>query len=767
MSRRLRWKLIAVLAVTIVCSISAWYPLLADRVGLTGPRFLLEKRLTLGLDLKGGVQFVLRVNVGDALVPGSSATRDEIVAQAREAVDRRINALGVIEPVIAVQGANRDELLVQLPGFTDVTRARSVLGTTARLEWKLVESGPFTSRDALAPGVTPSGTEVLRRTGTAGPAGDSTEQFYLVRSAAEVTGNDIRNARAVVDANGQQTVAFSLTPDGGRRFAALTAANIGRQLAIVLDGNVQSAPVIEDAITGGEGTIRGFTRDEASDLALVLRAGALPVSMTYLGGQYVGPTLGLQSIQAGIGASLMGLALVAAFMLVYYNRAGINAVLSVVTNLMLLLGLMAWVGSALTLPGIAGLILTIGMGVDSNVLIFERIKEELRAKGTEELRSARSVRSAVAAGFDRVILTILDTHVASLIAAAFLFQFGTGPIRGFATTLTLGLLTNVFTAVVVSRTLFELTLSASRAPMKWQTLRSARATTIDVLAYRRYGWVFSAAIVAAGVVLLVARGGLPLGLDFTGGTTVVTRFAAPVSEEDVRRAIPGEETVQRYGDAPDRTLQIRLAQTLTDVSATDIEAGVDFVKTSLAAAPLPAFEIAGSEMVGPAIGADLQRKAAYATMASLAGITAYIALRFRPSFAAGAMVATIHDIVVTVSMLSLAGYDLTLNVVAGVLTIAGYSVNDTIVIFDRVRENMRMARPGSIASAVNAAVNQTLGRTIITASTTFLAVLALWLFGGDALRGFAFAVLVGVVAGTYSTVFLAAPLAARLARRSE
>jgi len=532
--------------------------------------------------------------------------------------------------------------------------------------------------------------------------------------------------------------------------------------------------VIEHAITAGEGTIRGgFSSQEATDLALVLRSGALPVSMTYLGGEYVGPTLGLQSIRSGIGASLMGLGLVAAFMLVYYNRAGINAVLSVVVNLVVLLGAMAAFGSAMTLPGIAGFILTIGMGVDSNVLIFERIKEELKA--------GRSPGSAVRLGFDRVFLTILDTHVASLVAAAFLFQFGTGSIRGFATTLTLGLLTNVFTAVVVSRALFDVTLSRAARPQLrlWTFARASAQRTIDFMSYRRHALAFSTAIVAAGLALIFARGGVPLGLDFTGGSTVLVRLTSDVAEDDIRRAIPGDETVQQYGKASDRTLMIRLPvssgrpeglsigrpEGLPYDRGTDVAAGARIVKTALTEAGASAFEIIGTNTVGPAIGADLQKKGVLATVASLAGIAAYISLRFRPSFAAGAIVATAHDIVVTVSMLSLCGYDLTLNTVAAILTIAGYSVNDTIVIFDRVREKARAAGDLPIAAAVNLAVNETLGRTIITAGVTFLSVLALFLFGGDVLHGFAFAMLVGIVTGTYSTVFVAAPVAALLARR--
>ena len=707
MNRRLLWKLVLILAVVIGTSAFAWFPPLG-------------KGLLLGLDLKGGVQFVLRVNADEALASenaGEDVTRDDIVAQAREAIDRRINALGVVEPIIAVQGEHRDEILVQLPGFTDVERARAILGATARLEWRLVQDGPH---------------------------------------APAVTGGDIRRAWVTRDDLGQPAVGFSLTREGGRRFAELTSANIGRQLAIVLDDKVQSSPVIETPITGGEGIIRGFSSQEAVDLALLLQAGALPASMTFLGGEYVGPTLGASAVQAGIAASAGGLALVGAFMLVYYRRAGVNALITVIANLALLLGAMAYLGAALTLPGIAGLILTIGMSVDSNVLIFERIKDELRA--------GQPVRRAVAAGFDRVFRTILDTHVTSLVAAAFLFQFGSGAIRGFATILSLGLLTNVFTAVVVSRAMFEWTLARGKRP----TLGSERETLfasrgpLDLMKYRTPALWISAAVIAASVGLTMARG-LPLGLDFTGGTAVVAGFDQPVSVEHVRQALPGTSTVQRYGTSPDRTVQIRVPQGEGVVDGDD-QAGVRAVQAALDRPDLPASKTLGSTTIGPTMGRDLQQKGTYAMAGALIGISAYVAARFRPSFAAGAAVATIHDLVVTVAMLSLFGYDLDLNVVAALLAVAGYSVNDTIVIFDRVRENLRNMGRVSVSAAVNAAVTDMMGRTLITSGTTLLAVLALYVFGGTALAGFAFTVLVGVIAGTWSTVFVAAPMAALVSR---
>jgi preprotein translocase subunit SecD len=292
--------------------------------------------------------------------------------------------------------------------------------------------------------------------GTEGTGASATRMFYLVRKVAAVTGRDLRNARATLDEYNQPAVSFTLNPEGVSKFSVVTRENIGKLLAIVLDNQVQSAPVIETAIPSAEARITGrFTQQEVTDLALVLRSGALPASLSYLEQREVGPTLGADSIRSGVMASVTGLALVTIFMFVYYRLSGFNAFVSVALNLVILLGAMAYIGAVMTLPGIAGFILTIGMGVDSNVLIFERIREELENK--------KSARQAVAAGFGRVFWTIVDTHVASLIAAAFLFQFGTGPIRGFATTLVFGLLSNVFTAVFVSRTLFEYVLSRKPA----------------------------------------------------------------------------------------------------------------------------------------------------------------------------------------------------------------------------------------------------------------------------------------------------------------
>ncbi|HXW06216.1 MAG TPA: protein translocase subunit SecD [Vicinamibacterales bacterium] len=393
----------------------------------------------------GTYEFTMRPNIERTL-------REQTMEQALDTIERRVNELGVSEPNIARHGEG-DQLLVQLPGITEIARAKEIIRSTAFLELKLVEAGPAATREALLQpynGQVPGDMEVV--TGAADPgSGDTGTMYFLVRKVAAVTGRDLRGAQPSLDEYNKPAVSFSLNPEGARKFGQVTGANIGRSLAIILDGRVQSYPRIDGRITS-EGRISGnFTTQEVADLSLILRSGALPASMSYLEERVIGASLGADSVRAGVLASLVGLTLVIFFMLFYYRLSGINAIVAMAFNLIILLGMMGYFGAAMTLPGIAGFILTMGMGVDSNVLIFERIKEELSAQ--------RGVRAAVNAGFGRVFLTLLDTHVASLIAAAFLFQFGTGPIRGFATTLSIGLLTNLFTSIFVSRTLFEIVLS--------------------------------------------------------------------------------------------------------------------------------------------------------------------------------------------------------------------------------------------------------------------------------------------------------------------
>ena len=512
MMKDIKWRLALIVAI-IALAVWRFYP----------P----QEKISLGLDLKGGVQLVLRVQTDDALraeaettaerlrdsltrgsvqftklevtrpgefrvegiqddrafrdasadaeaifdrssVAGSytftikpnveNQLRDETVTQALETIERRVNELGVVEPVIA-RYSGREQILVALPGVSDVQRAKEIIRSTAQLQFRLVEQGgPFPTREAALQAFNnalPADAEVMpgrqEGSGTAGTAGTV---FWVVKKVSVVSGNDLRNAQQSLDEFNRPAVQFTLKQDAAVRFGNFTQANIGRPLGIVLDQRVMSVATIQGRILDN-GQITGITRDEMADLVITLKSGALPASLTYLEERTVGPSLGQDSIRSGVTAAVGGLLLVMLFMLFYYRLAGLNALTSIVVNLILLLGMMAYLGATMTLPGFAGFILTIGIGVDSNVLIFERIKEELAL--------GKTPKAAVAAGFDRVWWTIVDTHIASLIAAAFLFQFGTGPIRGFATSLAIGLAANVFTAVFVSRTMFELILSRRRA----------------------------------------------------------------------------------------------------------------------------------------------------------------------------------------------------------------------------------------------------------------------------------------------------------------
>jgi preprotein translocase subunit SecD len=509
MRPELRWKAIGYGSFLLACLVAIWPPY--ERQGVPG-------KIHLGLDLRGGIHLVLQVVVEDALnatvddavttardqatrkgiqhgavqrvsptsftVEGTEPARvkdmrdllrdffrsgwevregsdgkftvemtdlfqrqlkDQTVQEAIRTLERRVNALGVTEPVIAATGSRGDQILVQLPGVTDVEQAKRIIKTTAQLSLKLVENSA-TTQDTLLQGVggkVPDNMEMV--SGPGETAGEPV--YYLLRKEAMITGRDLKNARVGVDENNRPQINFSLNATATDKFARETGRNIGRQLAILLDGTVYSAPVIQSKL-GSDNRITGrFTTQEADELSKILKAGALPATLRYLQELTVGASLGRDSIRDGVRASIAAMAFITVFMLVYYRFSGLNAVVALAANLLIVLAALAYTNATLTLPGIAGIILTVGVGVDTNVLVFERIREELR--------NGKTVRAAVANGFDRVWITILDTHATALIAAAFLFQFGTGPIKGFAVTLVIGLVANVFASYFVSRFLFE------------------------------------------------------------------------------------------------------------------------------------------------------------------------------------------------------------------------------------------------------------------------------------------------------------------------
>lgn len=674
------------------------------------------------------------------------------VKQALETIRNRIDEFGVAEPVIQREG--EDRILVQLPGIEDPERVIDLLGRTAQLSFHIVVEGPASQEQILAKYnqrlPQDSFLAPLSRKETKGSG-----LYYLLEKEAQVTGADLVDARIGTDDLGRPAVDFQLSSGGANAFEKLTEANLYKQLAIVLDNEVESAPSIRSRISQ-RGQITGhFTAQEAEDLAIVLRSGALPAPVRIIEQRTVGPTLGIESIKYGLRASLISFIVVAGFMIVYYRVAGAIADLALFLNIILLMAFMAYFRATLTVPGIGGIVLTIGMAVDANVLVFERIREELQ-KG-------KTLRSAIDAGYAKAFLPIFDGNLTTLITAAVLFQFGTGPVKGFAVTLSVGLIISMFTALFVTRAVFDFLTER-----KWVTRLSMlqvfkKLTNIGFVSKRYVAIAISLVVLAIGMGTFVIRGNDNMGVDFVPGTMVQVRFQQPVTTEAVRNAVSksalGETVIQQYGSPLD--ILIRTTGTRTD-RASDTKGTATLVGEKIANAlrenMQTPFEVERTEEVGAAVSADLRNKALLAILYSTIGILVYVALRFEFRFGLGGVVALFHDVLITMGALALTGRQIQLPVVAALLTIFGYSINDTIVVFDRIRENMKMRRGQEFAKLIDGSVNETLSRTIITSLTVLFVVTVLYIVGSEVTRDFAFTLIVGLVSGTYSTVFIATPV---------
>ncbi len=721
MSGKLGWRIGLALC---VCGLAAWFA------------FPLQQRINLGLDLQGGMHLVLRVDLSKAQAQAGSRDVD-IAGIALEILRNRIDQFGVREPLLQRQGA--DHILVQLPGVTDRERALSLIGKTALLEFKLVSENRRLIEQAL------DGEALEDHVLAEGEDGAP----YLLEGEDALTGSVLADAWVQPDEMGIPEVSFRLTREGAKVFGRLTGANVNRRLAIVLDGIVQSAPVIQSRITD-QGQITGrFTSAEAHDLAIVLRAGALPAPIVVEEERTVGPTLGRDSIRSGLLAIAVGSAGVALFMVGYYLTAGAIAVLALALNLLLILGGLGYFHATLTLPGLAGMALTLGMAVDANVLIFERIREELRA--------GRPLSLAIATGYDKALSAIVDSNVTTILAAGFLYWFGTGPIRGFATTLGIGILASMFTAVFVTRILFDLLLNAgtlTRLPM----LQVIGRTNINFIGRRRLCYLVSLVVVGTGVAAFMLRGDSRYGIDFTGGLLQQYRFSEPVEEGRLRTALAkvglGGATIQQFGTRTEWLIR----------TASDTDAEIQQTVARTREAFRSDFEAASPEMtrldrVGATVGKVLREKAWLAIAWSMLGILGYVGLRFRHfDFGVAGVVALVHDVVIAVGALSLVGHQIDMVIVAALLTIAGFSINDTIVVYDRVRENMRLHRKMGLGEIINLSVNETLSRTLLTSTTVIFEVLALYFFGGEVLRDLSFCLLVGFISGVYSTVYIASAI---------
>lgn len=730
MWKKLKWKSLLVVAVTAFAIWLSYPPLdIHDQEG----ELVSSGKLNLGLDLQGGMHVLLEVDTSQL---DADAARDA-PQRALRVIRNRIDQFGVMEPTIQLQGDNR--LLVQLPGVTDRERATEIIGRTAHLEFRIVEEDPELMRRALQ-GDVPEGYELKEYEQRRGVP----DQLLLEKDVV-LTGEMLLDASTEFsqEAFGQPFVSIEFNRQGARIFSDLTASNVGRRLAVVLDGEVHTAPVIRERIPSGRAQITGnFSVEEARDTSIVLRAGALPAPVNVIEERSVGPQLGRLSVERGVRAILIGGLLVLLFMGIYYLYCGLVADLALVMNIFLMTGALSYFGATLTLPGIAGLLLTIGIAVDSNVLIFERIREESKL--------GKSLRASIKGGYDKAFLTILDANVTTLITAIILFRFGTGPVRGFATTLSVGILASMFTALIVTRLVLDLTTLARPNLDKLPMLQFFSKPDIPFIKIRKVAYILSVLVIIGGMTVFVRRGEANLGIDFTGGAFQHLDFDEHISTQDLRGALDRiglqDVTIQQFG--VDQEFVVR-----SDADQIDL-----ITEAFLEEFGEGAFEIMRVEMVGPAVGDDLRGAALMALLLAMLGICAYISFRFEFRFAVTAIIAIIHDVLITLGMLAVTGRQITLPIIAAILTIIGYSINDTIVTFDRIREDRKFMRKASMGEIINMSVNQTLSRTVLTSLTTLLVILSLYFFGGSVINDFAFVLLVGVIAGTYSSMFIASPL---------
>ncbi len=711
--KNLSWRIIITLVI-LGLSVAFCYPL--------------KDKINLGLDLQGGMHLLLKVDTSK-LSEKEAAGAPE---RALEIIRNRIDQLGVKEPSIQMQG--KDQIIVQLPGVTERQRALDIIGRTAVLEFKIVSDDAEKLKQAIA-GTIPEGYELKE---------DERGNKILLEKEAQLTGVALADATVGFGEMGTPEVHFTLTNQGAKKFGRLTEENIGKRLAIILDSEVQSAPTIQSRISDSGRITGNFDINQANDLAIVLRAGALPAPVKVIEERTVGPLLGQDSINAGIKATLIGGLFVVVFMAVYYLLAGIIADIALALNFVIILGALGYFHATLTLPGIAGIILTLGMAVDANVLIYERMREELKI--------GRPIRLVIANGYHKAFSAILDSNVTTIIAAALLFMFGSGAIKGFAVTLSIGLVASMFTAIFVTRVIFDI-LSLNKNFTNIKMLKLIGETKIDFIGMRRFFYILSITTTLIGLIVFGMRGHKNFGVDFTGGSFQEYKFEKKVEIDKIRSALNeiglGNASIQGVSGGGGNQIIIRTYENT-------YEKVVAKFKDKF---PDNKFETLSLTNVGPSAGRNLGKMAILSLTLALLGILIYVWIRFKNfGFAAAGIISLLHDVLIAAGIMAITHREFSLTIVAALLTIAGYSINDTIVIYDRIRENWRTMRKLKMGELINLSVNECMSRTILTTSTVLITVLALFLFGGEVLNDFAFCLLIGFTSGAYSTVFVASPL---------
>ena len=701
--------------------------------------------------------------------------RTHAVEQSLEIIRNRIDQFGVAEPVIIRQG--EAEIVVQLPGVKDPKRALKLLGETAQLEFKNVADaaginigllaeesrtagqwdGTWSNREEVAKlnralqNRLPENTKIYIEKDTDSKTGKEIIRPILLNQQIMMTGEMVKNAQVRISNQfNEPYVSIDFTSKGGRVFAKLTEENVGKRMAIVLDDVVRSAPVIREKILGGSAQISGsFTHEDAADLAIVLRVGALPAPVDIIQNMTVGASLGQDSINKGMTSGLFGALIVLGFMAIYYRLSGLIANTALILNILFLFTGLAVLNATLTLPGIAGIILSIGMAVDANVLIFERMREEYTL--------GKSVKSSVDGGFGKAFWTIVDSQVTTLITAMALFMFGTGPIKGFAITLSLGIVFNLFTALFCSRLIFD-TFYSFRALKKLSFMQFVKKPNLDFMRIRNITFGISGVLVAIGLFafIQISRGNANMGVDFSGGSLLQYKATADFTMDEVRTVFGANDL--KHANLQEVEGEHRL---IVKIKSSEEKVGdlseqiTGILNTNMAE---KGFVLESQSEIGSSVSAVLRNKAIQAIFISLIGVIIYLAMRFDIRFGLAAAVATFHDVIVVLGICWLLNIEITLLIVTALLTLAGYSLNDSVVVFDRIRENMQKSEEHTLPQQINRSINQVMSRTFVTSLTTAMVLLALFFFGGSVIHDFSLALLLGVLVGTYSSIFIASPV---------
>ena len=619
-------------------------------------------------------------------------------------------------------------------------------------------------------------------------ADDGTEilELYAIKlkkgsDQAPLEGDVVTDARQTLDQTSRPAVSMQMNADGARKWRNLTAENTGRRIAVVLDDYVYTAPVVNGEIPNGQSEISGnFTLLEAQDLANILKSGSLPAPTQIVEESIIGPTLGKEAQSQGVISMIAGLSLVVLFMIAYYAKGGLVAIAALVFNVFFILGILAQLGTALTLPGIAGIVLTIGMSIDANVLIFERIKEELR--------NGVNLIAAIQAGYNKAFSAILDGNVTTFLTGAILYALGQGPVKGFAIVLMIGIACSFFSSVFITRVLVTwMTKKGDKSSISFTSplaKNSLSSLNIDFLSKRKLAYLISSSIIVIGLGIALVNG-LKFGVDFTGGRSYVVAFSQPMVPSDLKVGLDGEfdgsVEVKTYG--ANNVLKVTTSYLINeddDASNQEVESkvkegiatvtGFAFVENT-AELGENQFSITGSSKVGATVADDIKSSSLEAMIAALIAIFLYVLIRFRKwQFSLGSIIALVHDTLFVIAAFAIASmfgatFEIDQVFIAAILTVIGYSINDTVIVFDRIRENLDNRGSAKLIKVFNDSINQTLGRTLITSFTTLIVVIVLLIFGGEVLRGFSFALFVGITVGTFSSIYIATPVVVDLMKK--